>query len=293
MVLSEGKRFSSVRFARKIALFAYGYFLLYLFRDDMIKHYLHERYQPLTVGAAALLITASIAYSSVERRSCGCDDNHGHSHSKPRGTESLAARAAAALSFVFILIPVILGFAAPATVLGSASGMMKNKGVFSATSSMVASDALRNPHPSDIKMEISSAGGEKPATVSYSPINLMELHMLLSGGGDAFVGDRVAIQGFVYESAKSEEGFFSLVRYVIPCCIVHAVAVSMDVSVGSAAPPANDQWARVYGVTRKFAEPRGDGPENIYYIEAEKIETEETPSDPYINRSYLRKPFMF
>jgi len=277
----SGTIFSAERFSKKIVMFSYGFFLLFLFRDDIIKRYLHERYQPLTVGAAVFLILASVAYSSYVRRS-GCG--------KPHEGRRLPPAVMLPLSLVFLLAPVIWGFVSPASVIGVSDGLLKNKGTFSATSAMIDPGALSKPHSSDMRVRLETPTGES-GTFVYSPINIMELQMLLSGRGDAFAGERVAVQGFVYRDDGRPDGF-TLVRYFIPCCIVHAVAVTMDISVAAASSPAADQWVTVYGIIRKGSPSGGDFVQT-FYIEAEKIEETGVPSDPYINRSFMKKPFMF
>ena len=118
----------------------------------------------------------------------------------------------------------------------------------------------------------------------------MELGTILRTAGSTFVGDRVAVRGFVYKDPDLRGGEFRLTRYMVVCCIVHAVPVSIVVH-GSAEEFADGQWVAVYGVIRTWEAAGKD--EIPFLVDAERVEPVEQPSDPYINKWFLRKPFRY
>lgn len=299
--------FSPERFTRKVVLFAYGFFLLYLFRNDMLRHYVGGAGQVAAVAAAVVLIVLAVAHSSLSRA--------------PRR----GGRAAAwALLHVLLLAPVAWGFASYLKAHGF-SGHDHQHGIsFAALAGKHDAEALRRPGPGDVTLEVTSEGGAGAAeSRTFTPLNLLELNILLEGGGEDFVGDRVAVRGMVRRDGKLCRDEFLLVRYVVGCCAAHAEPVAAAVDSPDGGKFGNGQWVTVYGQIQEHREEREGGHEDehegehegeheeeheeehehegkhehkhehAFCIRAEKIEPTAPPPEQFMSRWNARKPFRF
>jgi len=285
--------FSFQRLLNKVTVFTYGFFLLFLFRNNVIQAYIHERYRFLTLAASLLLIGAAVLYSAVESHGGEHGRNCGHDHGQTNGAGSWKAL----VLNLFLLAPVVWAFFTPTSLLGASDRMMGQRMVIQGGGSgRFPANALSAPGPGDIKLEF-PAPSEEGGTVErrYTALNLMELMTILEGSGDTYEGDRVALQGFVY---RPDDGLgnFELARYVVICCVVHAQAVSIPVIeediAGENPELEEEQWVKVMGTIGVKNDDKG-GEDMKYFIKAEKIEATDPPADPYINKWYPKKPFRF
>ncbi len=258
---------------------------MFLLRDKMIKHYIHERYEPLTILAAALLVISSLALTS------GVSNRQG-SRQRFAAVANRLLRQTGAV--ILLVVPLVIGFMYPPQVLGVSKSLMGNRFTFSNNEALVDEKTLSAPGPSDRTIEVKDAAGGKSAH-TYTPLNMMEINYLLSAGGDVFAGDRVAIRGFVYHQ-ENHPGGFTLVRYNIPCCVVHAYPVMIDVVSPEASSLKDSQWVTVYGQIEKnenVSAGNNGGEALPYQIKSEKITRDDEPQDPYISKWFMHKPFSF
>lgn len=277
--------FSIDRLLRKIVLFAYGYYLLFLFKDNSIEFYIHERYQALTLVSSLILIFAALTYSSyVEKR--------GHEHRKKAPA---VRRLICTMLPALLLAPVICGFITPPKALGFSEKRMSTRFSFSGGAAAADPEALKQRGSGDITLAFPPGAVEDYEERTYTPLNVMELNYLFSAGGGAYIGDRVAVQGFVYRDDTTQYDVFTLVRYMIPCCVVHAYPVTVKVKSPETESLETDQWVVVYGAVAEAenaaAETAGDDTGCI--VSAERIELKDQPQNPYINRWNTSKPFRF
>ncbi len=289
MEFSEGKRFSAVRFARKIALFAYGYFLLFLASAESTGHHLREEYEPAFLVAAASLIAISIFIPSSKKL------NANQERSKPRFIKFSDAVALCAMAV--LLFPVFRGLTDAHSTSETLSFLFEeDHGHELNLFGPIDFQALEKPHPTDISIDKTDNNNSEDA-LTYAPLNIAELHMLLRSGGDAFDGDRVALRGWVAQKAPDNERL-TLSRNVVSCCKAHSIPVTIDISGKQTKPFSKGDWIIAMGRIRKKnpeAPPinNTESPVSDYYIEADLIEHAKEPVDPYINKSASHKPFKY
>ncbi len=289
MELSEGKAFSIVRFASKITLFAYGYFLLFLASAKSTGHHLREEYEPAVLIAASLLIAISIIIPSSKKTT-----------DKQKRSKPIFIRfsdAAALCAMAVLLIPVFKGITDTHSAAETLSFLFEeDHGHELNLLGPIDFQALKKPHPMDISIE-KDDDNDSDAALSYAPLNIAELHMLLSAGGDAFDGDRVALRGWVAQKAPDNERL-TLSRNVVSCCKSHSFPVTIDISSKQTKAFSKGDWIMAMGRIRKNnpeAPPINstESPEKDYYIEADLIEHAKEPNDPYINKRASHKPFQY
>jgi uncharacterized membrane protein YcgQ (UPF0703/DUF1980 family) len=286
---AEGKAFSSVRFARKITLFAYGYFLLFLASAESTGHHLREEYEPAALFAAALLIAISIFIPSSRK------PNDKRRRSKSRFI--IFSDAAALCAMAVLLFPVFKGLTDAHSAVETLSFLFEEEhGHELKLFGPVDFQALKKPHPSDISIKKTDSNDSDDA-LSYAPLNIAELHMLLGAGGDAFEGDRVALRGWVAQ-INTDNDSLTLSRNVVSCCKSHSFPVTIDISGKQTNTFSKGDWIMAMGRIRKKnpeAPPikNTERPEADYFIVADLIERAKEPNDPYINKSVPRKPFQY
>lgn len=274
--------FNPTRLLRKCLIFAYGYFLLFLFRDGIINLYLSERLQFIGVAGAIILIGASVAYSSF-------DNPPGEN--AVRKTLSRGGRAAAVALCVMLLVPVALGFAKPPAPLGMDEIKEHGNVMFSNLGGTSPPDILSRPGPGDALLTARDAKTGRNAQNRYAKINLMELSLIVAGSGDTFKGNLVAVQGFSAKAPGHKEDAFALNRYLISCCVVHAQLISLTVAQPGNVVVEPGKWVTVYG--RIHPQPNAPEGQLPYTIDADKIEFGTQPADPYISKWNTEKPFKF
>ncbi|MFH1538074.1 MAG: hypothetical protein ABIH66_03890 [bacterium] len=282
--------FSVERLLRKVVLFGYGFFLLFLFRNDVIRHFIHERYQFLTVAGALILIAFSILYSAL---------------AGPRPRKGGKGRGAAGwvLLSAFVLAPVVWGFAAPPEVQGLSDHREHSyTASFAGLAGRRDAEVLRRRGPGDVTLELPAADGSGGLEArAYTPLNLLELNVLLYSGLEDYLGDRVALRGQVAHDDDLAPDEFFLIRAVVTCCVAHADYVTAVVSAPGSEKPAEKSWVTVYGRVGEHHDVHehgnGHGDEHDhgqpFVIEAEKIEPIGEPTDPYMGKWNRSKPFRF
>lgn len=128
------------------------------------------------------------------------------------------------------------------------------------------------------------ATGAAPAGVVYVPessgeVSFREIDLASRSADYAATlgvseGIDVELQGFV--SGEGEPtGVFKLARFYVSCCAADAIPYSVLVDPGSSSAAYDrDAWLRIDG----YLEQRG----NIYVVVAERVQSVEEPSDPYL-----------
>ena len=97
---------------------------------------------------------------------------------------------------------------------------------------------------------------------------------------DAYVGQKVSVDGFVVHSSNLPEGYFTLTRFVITCCAadVYPVGLPVRFTQPKSTIPA-DRWFKVQG---KMATETLNGKRQAV-IQASAIQPIAEPKNPYSN----------
>ncbi len=97
---------------------------------------------------------------------------------------------------------------------------------------------------------------------------------------DAYVGQKVSVDGFAVHSTNLPEGYFTLTRFVITCCAadVYPVGLPVKFTQPKSAVPA-DRWFKVQG---KMATETLNGKRQAV-IQASGIQPIPEPKNPYSN----------
>lgn len=233
----------------KSAVLAASGFMLYdKISSGTLAFYINRRFEWLVFAGVLLylVLALTLAWRLLQRR--------------PTMLPGMA-RITSWSSVVLLVIPAIVGFAAPARPLGASAIAARGIGLQSAPGG-----------PNSLAAMQRAADG---------PRNILDWLRLIGATADPadLAGQQVDVTGFVYkDDPRFVDGQFMVSRFTVSCCVADAAAIGLIVETKDLARFEQDSWVRVVG-RFKVGEFAGEA---IPLIAAETLEPVEQPSQPYL-----------
>lgn len=239
-----------MKYQQPVSLILIGILLLLLFATNDLAYYIHPNYFIFTAVMGGLLTLAGglSVILSVRGITIMTPD---------RSTWSV-------VSFLIIVGVIIFGYLVPKKVLSPQTA--ENRGLATQQQNYF----LTNEGNSATNT-VSLLG--KLDTTSYSITDWIAL-MSTNPEPSQYVGKKVQVKGFATNVTDSK---FTISRFVIVCCAVDAVTVSLDSYQLVDTPVAKDEWIEIYGVF----EIEEDQDERKVVIKPTLIERIDIPENPY------------
>ncbi|HEY0827550.1 MAG TPA: TIGR03943 family protein [Bacilli bacterium] len=293
---------------RACILFGFAMFIVFLVKSDNILYYIAPR-MIIYVKLAALGLYAISVYQGYlavqtlrgKEADCSCD--HPPSSSKFKNT----------ILYSLFIIPLLLGFLVPNSVMGSALAAKKGVNLSSsnsvktppATSSPnirteeeidktimeenLGADQLGEMFKSDQFTELYAKQGKQlyasdlieiKDDIFIETLTTLDLYM------DNFIGKKLEVSGFVYREDTLPENQFVVARFAIQCCSADAAPYGVLVELPRAKNYSDDTWVKVSGIISKANMHDMD----ILKLDVQSIEKIEVPANPYVYPNYEFEP---
>ncbi|NOU69380.1 TIGR03943 family protein [Paenibacillus sp. LMG 31461] len=286
----------SHRLIRAIVLLAFVFFIVHAFRSDTLVYYVAPRMELwvkcLAVGMYVLAmhqlylaVNDVISKRRITAMECSCS-SHSHHQWKPSIVVAYGA----------LLIPLVLAFTFPTAVLGSQ--MAEKKGLnLSPSSSLILSKGgdVGTPAVTNLTMQDETdpvfqsndytlpyaklaSNMYKEPVITISEDLYIESLTSLDLYQNEFIGKKVQIQGYVYRLDIMNDKQFALGRFAMRCCVADSVPMAILVEADNPEQWKNDRFAVVLGTLEQR---KIDG-KNVLTIVAKSMETQNSPTSPYV-----------
>lgn len=233
---------------RSLLLVGMILFLVRLMLDGQIALYIHPRFIWLTwvtCGGLVLMLVEQLAQIRV--------------HSAARVPEGYYLASAALLAVGFAIRPHLFG-----------ADLASKQGLNLTVRSSGSPSGQAVPPPTDQMLEIDS-------------FNFTQFLDKMYANPQAFVGKRVAIEGFAFNPPTAKNGEFAIVRLVVTCHVAHAAPDGLVVTVPGQVAPKQDTWHRAEGTLEAF---ELNGVKTVRLV-ADKFTDIDEPPIPYVFPSVL------
>jgi len=214
------------------------------------------------------------------------------------------------LIYSLFLIPLLVGFWFPDTVLDSSIAAKRGINYGSNLSEQNADDAYLiadntynnnslegdngaiidpNLYESyDTNLEYKNREELKNELLNSSKIIVKDAYYLdtldiIVNNIDAFVGKEIELIGFVFKEPDLKADQFVVARFAISCCIADSTVFGIIASADMSHPVATDEWIRTTGVISKTTVDDWELP----MIQVTEIERIDQPEDPYVYELYM------
>jgi uncharacterized repeat protein (TIGR03943 family) len=243
-----------MRFARPLIAFAYGAYLLHVFRSGALYFYIHPVYVWPVVATALVLITLAILAGRAE--------THRHDPAltpSAVGPRYLGAGRHSPFGLALLALPLVLGFGLTPQPLSALSATQRGVDLMPA------------------------AGPEGPPAFvirgqpeTYTIKDWVKVLQVDPEPG-RHAGKPVRITGFVHRDDRLPREWFLVARFVVKCCAVDAQPVGLPVRTAGPLPEVG-RWVLVEGVW-DVAEVGG---ERRAVIGATGVTPTNRPDQPYL-----------
>ncbi|WP_334074386.1 MULTISPECIES: TIGR03943 family putative permease subunit [Paenibacillus] len=286
-------------------LLALSGYIAFLVETDALQLYIGVRIMPL-VKASALVVYALaviqgfVAYRTYKGQIVDCDCCE---------VPQTASRFGSGLLYALFLLPLVLGFTLPNTVLSGSLAEKKGMQFGSVQLGQAKAKAKAEASPANAAPGASTASGtmaqaEEPdldrmfqadndfdrdlaelakklyvlPVIEVKPEIYMEILSSIITFADPFMGKEIEITGFVYREPDLADNQFVIGRIAVQCCTADASPYGVLAESGEAAAFKDDTWVKVKG-TLGHTEYNGN---TIIKIDVQEIEVMEAPGNPYI-----------
>lgn len=278
---------------RAVLTGGFSFYIIYLIKNDKLQYYIAPRMETIVkLSAIALgLIAVYLVFAALwslqgTTPSCGC--NHMPKKSPIKNT----------IAYALFAAPLLLGWFAPDTVMGS--NVVDMKGI-------VLSKAAESAPAQDIRqMDNATANEPQQGGLFYSddlfikqysafaeqlylqdPIIVKEETFLETISAidffmKPFRGKSIEISGFVYKQEDMADSQFVVARLGMDCCSADAMPYGFLVEWPEAKALQQDVWVKVRGA---ISSSDYDGME-IVTLHADNVESIATPETPYVYPNY-------
>ncbi|TYA09926.1 TIGR03943 family protein [Paenibacillus faecis] len=297
----KNKRLLFHNVTKTVLLLALSGYIAYLVETDALQLYIGTRIMPLVKGSALVLyalavIQGFIAYRSYKGQMAECDCCE---------VPQTSSRFGSGLLYALFILPLLLGFTLPDTVLsgslankkGMQLGTVPLRQVNPATSpgnttpgdSIVTGALIQAEEPdldqlfqadNDFDRDLAELAKKLyvlPA-IEVKPEIYMEILSSIITFADPFMGREIEITGFVYREPDLAANQFVIGRIAVQCCTADASPYGVLAESEKAAEFKNDTWVKVKG-TLGHTVYNGN---SIIKIDVQQIEVMEAPENPYI-----------
>lgn len=286
----------SHRIIRTLILIAFVWFIVQNHQASGMSYYIAPRLQPwvdfLAVGMLVLalhqmylMIRDRTVIQTAHPASCQCG-THQHDHWKP----------SAVIMYSAIVLPLVLAFSFPHTVMGSK--MAAQKGVNLSPADVLMKTTLRFVDPKLPKDESLQASkgtafafntytkpyAEQASKLYKDPLIVIDdawyIESLTSMDmyQDQFVGKKVQISGFVYRLGDMGANEFALGKFAIRCCVGDSLPLGIMVETKGSKPWKEDSYVTVLGTIEK----QQVNSKAVLVIKARTIVAQPAPENPYV-----------
>lgn len=240
-----------MKYFQPITLAFIGGFLLYLYLTDHLTYFIHPDYFLFTAIMGTTLLVFGMGHLVHVAR-----ENQHSPADKP---------VFQVVGFLLLIIIFCFGYIIPKKSLSPQTA--ENRGLSSNQQNFIAS----SKNDENLKETVSLFG--KVDTKIYS---ITDWVTLLSVNPEPlqYVGKNVVVKGFV---TNSTDKTFLVSRFVVTCCAVDAVTVSLQAYQLAKKPVTIDDWVIVHGTFSVLEE---DGNRTLI-ITPEKVEYIDEPDNPY------------
>ncbi|WP_135554031.1 TIGR03943 family putative permease subunit [Paenibacillus cymbidii] len=302
---------------RALILAALTGYIVYLTRSDHLHYFIAPRMQPYVKYAAlaCFVLAAHQIYVAWRRMTsweepdaCGCEHPHSRSALQQFVTYGL------------FVVPLLLGFLLPDTLLGSAAAANKgmnltaSAAVKPASAPAVSGTASRAAEPTSASpVPVAEAGAAPSANPSAQDLDelfpadkytedyarlakklyaldrivvpedgYMETLSSVDLYDNRFVGKKMQLSGFVYRESLMSPDQFAVGRMAMSCCSADASPFGVMIESAMNKSFANDTWVNVTGTIAKTTYNHKE----IMVLHAESISKIAAPASAYIYPNY-------
>ncbi|KRF04823.1 hypothetical protein ASG89_21210 [Paenibacillus sp. Soil766] len=310
--MNHTRKSSYHHFFRTLILLGFSSYIVVLSKSDALQLYIAPRMMIyVKIASVVLYIIACfqgfMALRSYWRKPVACDCH-------PQAPRSILRNSVA---YGILVLPLMIGFLLPDTALNSSMVAAKGMNLSAATTSMTtsrtesynmpsipkpatSSQTLRDSQPeaaqtaqpeSEIEQLFKSPDEwnedfAKMGVILYQkdrilvqPDIYMEILSTIDLFQDNFIGKEIELTGFVYrEEDKMRTDQIVVGRFAVSCCSADASPYGVLVEFPTATNYPQDMWVKVTGTIQNGHYNGND----IFKIEAAKIEKIEAPSSPYV-----------
>ncbi|MEW9697791.1 TIGR03943 family protein [Paenibacillus sp. SI8] len=118
----------------------------------------------------------------------------------------------------------------------------------------------------------------KKETIVVKPVIYMEILSSIDLFKTNFIGKKIELSGFVYREDNMKNDQFVVGRFAVSCCSADAMPYGVMITFPTAQNYTKDMWVKVTGTIQNGSYNGND----IFTIQANKIEKIEAPASPYI-----------
>ncbi|NQX58228.1 TIGR03943 family putative permease subunit [Paenibacillus qinlingensis] len=297
---------------RTLILLGFSSYIVVLTKSDSLQLYIAPRMMIyVKIASVVLYIIACfqgfMALRSYWGRSVDCDCHQPAPRSFLRNF----------IAYGLLVLPLMIGFLLPDTALNSTMVAAKGINLSAATTTMTTPrsesynlPSFPKPATSSQTLRASQAEAEQTAQsdtdieqlfkspdewnedfakmgvilykkdrILVQPDIYMEILSTIDLFKDNFIGKEIELTGFVYrEEDKMRRNQFVVGRFAVSCCSADASPYGVLVEFPTAPNYSQDMWVKVTGTIQNGQYNGND----IFKIEATKIEKIEAPSSPYV-----------
>jgi len=277
---------------RAIILLGYTLYITQLVSSGNIIYYIAPRMTPYVKYASILLFGMAMVQVFLALQS-NREDNDEICDCEPIPERSLIINIGI---YSLFIVPLLMGFLMPDTVMGSSVASMKgmNLGadasisqnlvkVTTNTTSVVNEDddALKEKFPADPYTEdyaLLAMKLYKKEMIRIEEEGFMELLTSIDIYIDNFIGKKITLKGFIYHEDDMLPNQFVISRLAMQCCSADTAPYGIMVESDIANNFAEDTWVEVTGVIGKTLYNNN----TIMKIDADTIVTTTASDNPYI-----------
>ncbi|MBW7453413.1 TIGR03943 family putative permease subunit [Paenibacillus sepulcri] len=248
---------------------------------------LYVKLSAIGLYATAIYLLYSAVQVWVGNRTAAHDCDHEPSPSVIKNT----------LIYGLFILPLIMGFLLPDTMLGSTAASKKGISLNGTGSFVIPENAEAQPFPDADNTDLDALFPADEYTASYARLGkrlyglneivipekqYMETLTALDLYRDNFIGKTVEISGFVYRQEGMGTSQLAVSRFAMNCCSADSLPYGLMIENPQAADYDDDVWLNVRGtVTVGIFEGNP-----IVILKAAQIKTITPPSTPYVYPDY-------